>query len=66
MSCYLIISSHFTASNGLKLVPKLETISLMDTLCLPMKVMRDMQTKIEIQLRPISKEICSHIITGVA
>eukprot|EP00981_Chlorochromonas_danica_P011538 scaffold4094_cov201-Ochromonas_danica.AAC.8 len=51
------------ASKGLKLVPKYETIDLMDTLYLPMNCMKDIQQRISIVLEPLSLEICSHIIT---
>eukprot|EP00981_Chlorochromonas_danica_P008975 scaffold2384_cov235-Ochromonas_danica.AAC.2 len=51
------------ASKGVKLVPKFETIDLMDTLSLPLNCMKDIQQRVSIVLQPISKEICSHIIT---
>jgi signal transduction histidine kinase len=51
------------ASNGMKLVPKLETINLLETLKLPIDCMLNMQSKIEIKLLPIHSSICSHLIT---
>ena len=55
------------ASKGMKLVPKLETIDLRETLELPLKVMRDMQQRIEITLDDgalqFNDKLCSHIIT---
>eukprot|EP00981_Chlorochromonas_danica_P013452 scaffold6381_cov159-Ochromonas_danica.AAC.1 len=51
------------ASNGLKLVPKLETIDLLETLLLPLNCMKDIQQRVSIVLDPPPQEICSHIIT---
>eukprot|EP00981_Chlorochromonas_danica_P009243 scaffold2582_cov162-Ochromonas_danica.AAC.12 len=51
------------ASKGLKLVPKYETIDLMETLLLPLNCMKDIQQRVSIVLEPWSKDICSHIIT---
>ncbi len=52
------------ASRGFKLVPKYETLSLQDTLQLPLNCMKNIQDRIQIQLEPINTtEICSHIIT---
>ena len=51
------------ASNGLKLNPKYETIELRETLQLPLNCMRNVQSKINIVLKPYSDEICTHIIT---
>jgi CheY-like chemotaxis protein len=53
------------ASKGLKLVPKPETINLMETLQLPMQCLLDVQTKLPIKLLevPSTTELCSHIIT---
>ena len=51
------------ASKGLKLNPKYETIDLMEALSLPLNCMNDVQGMIRIQLNPIPKDICSHIIT---
>eukprot|EP00981_Chlorochromonas_danica_P000299 scaffold77_cov243-Ochromonas_danica.AAC.1 len=51
------------ASKGVKLVPKFETIDLMDTLSLPLNCMKDIQQRVSIVLQPINKEICSCIIT---
>lgn len=51
------------ASKGLKLVPKHETIDLMETLSLPLNCMKDIQQRVAISLEPIPPNICSHIIT---
>lgn len=52
------------ASNGLKLVPKNETIDLHETLIMPLHCMINIQQKIKISLIPFhNQDICSHIIT---
>ncbi|RYH29111.1 response regulator [archaeon] len=51
------------ASNNMKLVPKYETIDLMETLELPMNCMKDIQSRINIVLKPIDADICMYIIT---
>jgi signal transduction histidine kinase/CheY-like chemotaxis protein len=51
------------ASKGLKLIPKLETIELQETVDLPIKVMRDFKSNLAINLLPIAADICSHIIS---
>eukprot|EP00981_Chlorochromonas_danica_P004379 scaffold875_cov183-Ochromonas_danica.AAC.6 len=51
------------ASKGLKLVPKYETIDLKETLLLPFKCMKDISLKVRVELEPLSKNICSHIVT---
>eukprot|EP00981_Chlorochromonas_danica_P015982 scaffold15059_cov348-Ochromonas_danica.AAC.1 len=51
------------ASKGLKLVPKHETIDLMETLSLPLNCMKDIQQRVPIVLEPLSRDICSHVIT---
>jgi CheY-like chemotaxis protein len=51
------------ASNGLKLIPKLESIDLSETLSLPLSCMSNIQNRISIELLPYSKDICSYIIT---
>eukprot|EP00981_Chlorochromonas_danica_P016212 scaffold16062_cov278-Ochromonas_danica.AAC.2 len=51
------------ASKGLKLVPKYETIELMETLSLPFKCMKDISQKVHVHLEEMSKDICSHVIT---
>jgi CheY-like chemotaxis protein/signal transduction histidine kinase len=51
------------ASNGLKLIPKLESIDLPETLSLPLSCMSNIQNRIQIELLPYSKEICQFIIT---
>lgn len=50
-------------SRGVKLSPKFETIDLLDALHLPLKCMRDIQHRTTIDLMPMSKDICSHVIT---
>jgi signal transduction histidine kinase len=51
------------ASKGLKLVPKYETIDLVETLSLPFKCMRDVSQSVHVRLEPLSKDVCSHVIT---
>jgi len=51
------------ASKGLKLVPKLETIDLQETVDLPIKVMRDFKSHLAINMLPIAPDICSHVIS---
>ncbi|RYH20407.1 response regulator, partial [archaeon] len=51
------------ASKGLKLVPKFETIDLLDTLSLPLNCMKDIQNRVAIQLLAIPRDVCSHVIT---
>eukprot|EP00981_Chlorochromonas_danica_P000884 scaffold212_cov174-Ochromonas_danica.AAC.10 len=51
------------ASKGLKLIPKHETIDLVETLLLPLNCMKDIQQRVSIVLEPIPPEICSHVIT---
>ncbi len=52
------------ASNGLKLVPKNETIDLSETLTMPLHCMINIQQKVKISLIPFNdQDICSHIIT---
>lgn len=51
------------ASKGMKLVPKLETIHLLDTLSMPLKCMKNVQSKISIQLNSIPPNICPYLIT---
>lgn len=50
-------------SKGVKLLPKQETIGLMEALQLPLKCMQDIQHRISLTLEPLSSDICSHIIT---
>ena len=45
---------------GMKLVPKNETMGIVEALELPITCMREIQTKISIDLSPISRSICSH------
>ncbi len=51
------------SSNGFKLVPKFETVSLKQTLGMPVKLMQGAQHAIAIAMKPIPDDICSHIIT---
>jgi len=51
------------ASKGLKLLPKYDTIDLMETLKIPLECMSNIQERIKIELLPMTSEICSHIIT---
>jgi CheY-like chemotaxis protein/signal transduction histidine kinase len=54
------------ASRGFKLVPKYETVGLMETLRLPLDCMKNIQERIQIDLKSVelSKlDICTHIIT---
>jgi len=51
------------ASKGLKLSPRNETIDLMETLSLPLQCMKNIQERVSIELEPIDRNICSHIIT---
>ncbi|RYH29075.1 response regulator [archaeon] len=51
------------ASKGLKLVPKFETIDLLEALSLPLNCMKDIQNRVAIQLLAIPRDVCSHVIT---
>jgi signal transduction histidine kinase len=51
------------ASNGLKLIPKQETLDLKEVIELPLSCMSNIQDRIVISLKPLQPEICSHIIT---
>jgi CheY-like chemotaxis protein len=51
------------ASKGLKLVPKHETIDLLETLSLPLNCMKEIQQRVSIIVLPLPMDICSHIIT---
>jgi len=51
------------ASKGIKLTPRPETVHWSEALQVPLECMRHIQEKVEINLQPILKEICSHIIT---
>jgi CheY-like chemotaxis protein/signal transduction histidine kinase len=51
------------ASRGLKLIPKMETIDLYETIQLPLECMKNIQEKIDIHCQPVSTDICSHLIT---
>ncbi len=51
--------------NGLKLVPKLATIDLLETISLPLHVMKAMQlgSNTHITMAPVPESVCSHNIT---
>jgi signal transduction histidine kinase len=51
------------ASKGMKLVPKLETIQLFETISLPIQCMKNVQDKVLIQFDKLPDEISSQIIT---
>ena len=51
------------ASKGLKLVPRYETIDLMESLQLPLHCMQHLQNRIQIKLQEKPAKVCSHIIT---
>jgi CheY-like chemotaxis protein/signal transduction histidine kinase len=51
------------ASKGLKLISKMDTIHLLETLMLPLNCMKNIQDKIKITLIPLSMSIHSYIVT---
>jgi CheY-like chemotaxis protein len=51
------------ASRGLKLIPNMDTIDLLETLALPLNCMKNIQNRVNIQLLPIHSVICSFIVT---
>ena len=51
------------ASKGLKLVPRPETIVLGEIMDFPARIMRDVQSSIEIHILPFDAAICTHLIT---
>ena len=51
------------ASKGFKLVPTFETVSLQQSLDMPVKLLQGAQHAVTIHLNEISESICSHIIT---
>eukprot|EP00981_Chlorochromonas_danica_P014945 scaffold9563_cov92-Ochromonas_danica.AAC.1 len=51
------------ASKGFKLMPKYETVELVEALQLPMNCMKDVENGVAISLESLPPEICSHIIT---
>ena len=51
------------STNGFKLVPKFETVSLKQSLSMPVKLMQGAQHAIAIAMNSIPDDICSHIIT---
>ena len=52
-------------SKGMKLTPKLETIDLIEAIAMPINCMRNVQTKMTIQLADVGIDICSHVITDM-
>jgi CheY-like chemotaxis protein len=51
------------ASQGLKLVPRNETIELKECIQLTLNCMENIQGRVQIRLNSIPKNICSHVIT---
>eukprot|EP01039_Chlorochromonas_danica_P005324 gene5324-biopygen2639 len=51
------------ASKGFKLMPKYETVELVEALQLPMNCMKDVENGVAISLESLPTDICSHIIT---
>lgn len=51
------------ASNGVALIPKCETVNLVEALALPLNCMKGLQQQVEIKLLPIANAICTHVIT---
>ena len=51
------------SSKGFKLVPKLETVALQAKLEIPVQLMRDTHSNIDIQIAQLGEDICSHVIT---
>jgi signal transduction histidine kinase/CheY-like chemotaxis protein len=51
------------ASNGLQLVPKHETIDLLETIQLPFNCMTSIQSRVNIRFHPIPPSVCQYIIT---
>ena len=50
-------------NKGLKLMPRRETINLVEVIKMPLECMKNIQEKIAIVLNPIPSDVCSHIIT---
>jgi CheY-like chemotaxis protein len=51
------------ATKGVKLVPRLETINLLETLQLPLHCLRSVQSRVAILLKDLPITVCSHVIT---
>lgn len=51
------------ASKGMKLVPKYETVDLVEALQFPIECMCNIQERIGIKLEALSSDVCTHIIT---
>ena len=51
------------ASVGIQLVPKCDTINLLDTLKIPLNIMKNLQEKVTIELSPMSEDISKFIKT---
>jgi CheY-like chemotaxis protein len=51
------------ASNGMKLVPKYDTMNLLEVIQLPLNCVMGIQNRIEICLKPVPSKICPYIIS---
>jgi len=51
------------ASQGLKLVPKIETLNFFDSIALPINCMKNIQHKIRITLKPVPAKVCNYVMT---
>ena len=51
------------SSNGVKLVPKMETIVLQDAIDLPVRCIVSMQSQVQVIVEPWSSDICNCVIT---
>lgn len=51
------------AGQGLKLVPKNETVDILETVSLPLLCMRNAQQKVQLALSSLPEGLCSHIVT---
>jgi signal transduction histidine kinase len=60
---YWLLMVVLQASKGIKLDPRMETIYLFEVLKLPCQVMKDMQSRIAVNLLPLPAAVCSHIMT---
>jgi signal transduction histidine kinase len=48
---------------GMRLMPRHETVNVMEALKMPLECMKNIQERILIVLNPIPRTVCSHIIT---
>lgn len=51
------------ASKGMQLIPRYESLNLLEAIQLPISCMINMQNRIQVHLQPFPTEICSHILT---